>query len=141
MAVNLVDNVRIVFEGYSIILVYGWSDSIVVFYWIKGGGFYKQFVINRVRKISFKDFIEWRYVDSSYNLVDIGSRGCNIDQLIGMWLFGLEWLFNLEKWLRDIVIKFNKEIEVQVKRIKEVFVVVVDIRDDFDEVFEKYFFW
>lgn len=41
MVVNLVDNVRIVFEGYLIIFVYGWSDSIVVFYWIKGGGFYK----------------------------------------------------------------------------------------------------
>lgn len=58
-----------------------------------------------------------------------------------MWLFGLEWLFNLEKWLRDIVIKFNKEMEIEVKCIKENFVVVVDVRDDFDEVFEKYVFW
>lgn len=38
------------------------------------------------------------------------------------------------------MIEFNNEIEVEVKFIKEVFVVVVDSRDDFDEVLEKYFY-
>lgn len=49
-------------------------------------------------------------------------------------------VFKLEEWFREIVIKFNNEIEVEVKFIKEVFVVVVDSRDDFDEVLEKNFY-
>ena len=38
--------------------VHGRSDSTVALHWIKGGGSYKYFVTNRVRKISPKDFIE-----------------------------------------------------------------------------------
>jgi hypothetical protein len=37
--------------------VFGWLDSLVALHWIKGGGTYKQFVSNRVRKINEKDFI------------------------------------------------------------------------------------
>ena len=80
MAANLVDNVRTALEGYPITSVHGWSDSTVALHWIKGGGSYKQFVTNRVRKICSKDFIEWRHVDVNRNPADIGNRGCNADQ-------------------------------------------------------------
>lgn len=76
MAANLVDNVKTL-EGYPIKSVHGWSDSTDILHWIKGGGICKQFVTNRVRKITSKDFIEWRHVDSSHNPADIGSRDCN----------------------------------------------------------------
>ena len=81
MAANLVDNVRTALERYPIKSVHGWSDSTVTLHWIKGGGTYKQFMTNRVRKINSKDFTEWRHVDSSHNPADIGSRGCKADQL------------------------------------------------------------
>ena len=58
MAANLVDNVRTALEGYPITSVHGRSDSTVALHWIKGGGSFKYFVTNRVRKISPKDFIE-----------------------------------------------------------------------------------
>ena len=90
MAANLVDNVRTALEGYPITSVHGWSDSTVALHWIKGGGSYKQFVTNRVHKISSKNFIEWRHVDTNHNPAGIGSRGCNSDQLTGMWLSGPE---------------------------------------------------
>ena len=141
MAANLVDNARTALEGYPITSVHGWSDSTVALHWIKGGGSYKQFVTNRVRKICSKDFIEWRHVDTNCNPADIGSRGCNADQLSSMWLSGPEWLPNPEKWPRDIVTKPNKETEAEAKRTKEVFAVAVDTRDDFDEVLEKHTFW
>ena len=141
MAANLADNVRTALEGYPITSVHGWSDSTVALHWIKGGGSYKQFVANKVHKISSKDFIEWRHVDTRNNQADIGSRGCNTDQLTGMWLSGPEWLPNPEKWPRDIVTKPNKETETEAKRTKENFTVAVDVRDDFDEVLEKHAFW
>ena len=141
MVANLADNVRTALEGYPITSVYGWSDSTVALHWIKGGGSYKQFVANRVHKISSKDFIEWRHIDTNHNPADIGSRGCNADQLTGMWLSGPEWLPNSEKWPRDIVTKPNKETETESKLTKENFAVAVDVRDDFDEVLEKHAFW
>ena len=89
MTANLVDNVRTALEGYPITSVHGWSDSTVALHWIKGGGSYKHFVTNRVRKISSdKDFIEWRHVDTNHNPADIGSRGCKADLLTDMWLSG-----------------------------------------------------
>ena len=131
MAANLVDNVRTALEGYPITSVHGWSDSTVALHWIKGGGSYKHFVTNRVRKIISKDFIEWRHVDTNHNPGDIGSRGCKADQLTDLWLSGPEWLPNPEKWPRDIGTKANKETEAEAKRTREVFAVAVDTRDDF----------
>ena len=97
MAANLVDNVRTALEGYPITSVHGRSDSTVALHWIKGGGSFKYFMTNRVRKISPKDFIEWRHVDTNHNPADIGSRGCNADQLTNMWLSRQERLPNPEK--------------------------------------------
>ena len=134
---NLVDNVRTALEGYPITSVHGRSDSSVALHWIKGGGSYKYLVTNRVRK----DFIEWRHVDTNHNPADIGSRGCNADQLTNMWLSRRERLPILEKWPRDIVTKPNKETETEVKRTKEVLAVAVETRDEFDEVLEKHTFW
>ena len=82
MAANLVDNVRTALEGYPITSVHGSSDSTVALHWIKGGGSYKHFVTNRVRKIISKDFIEWRHVDTNHNPGDIGSRP--VDRLVAV---------------------------------------------------------
>ena len=141
MAANIVVNVRNALSTYPVKAVYGWTDSTVALHWIKGGGSYKQFVGNRVRKINAKDFIQWRHVDSNQNPADIGSRGCKADQLLSVWLPGPRWLSNREEWPREIVTKPNNETEAETKLTKEVFAVAVDSRDDLDEVLEKYSFW
>ena len=64
MAANLVDNVRTALERYPITSEHGRSDSTIALHWIKEGRSYKYFMTNRVRKISPKDFIEWRHVDT-----------------------------------------------------------------------------
>ena len=51
MAVNLVDNVRRALAGFPVASVCCWLDSTVALHWIRGGGEYRQFVANRVRKI------------------------------------------------------------------------------------------
>jgi hypothetical protein len=63
-------------------------DSTIALYWIKGGGTYKQFVANRVRKINEKEFIEWRHVTTDQNQADVGSRGCLGNNLSKIWLNG-----------------------------------------------------
>ena len=37
--------------------------------------------------MSSKDLIEWRHVDTNHGPADIGSRGCNTDQLT-TWMYG-----------------------------------------------------
>ena len=67
MAANLVSNVRDALEGFPLEGVYRWLDSSVAFHWIKGGGDYKQFCSNRVRKIQEKEYIQWRHVSAKEN--------------------------------------------------------------------------
>lgn len=45
----------------------------VALHWIKGGGTYKQLVANRVPKITAKEFMERKHVDSDRNTADLGS--------------------------------------------------------------------
>ena len=141
MAANLVENVRAAIEGYPVNSVHGWIDSTVALHWINGGGTYKQFVANRVRKINAKNCIEWRHVESERNPADIGSRGCKADQLSSVWLSGPEWLSNSEMWPINIVTESSKESDAEAKLIREVFAAAVETRDEFDEMLEKPTFW
>ena len=141
MAANLVENVRAAIEGYPVNSVHGWIDSTVALHWINGGGTYKQFVANRVRKINAKNCIEWRHVESERNPADIGSRGCKADQLSSVWLSGPEWLSNSEMWPINIVTESSEESDAEAKLIREVFAAAVETRDEFDEMLEKHTFW
>ena len=49
------------------------TDISVALYWTIGRGTHKQFMNNRVNKISEKDFINWRHVPTDRNPADIGS--------------------------------------------------------------------
>lgn len=141
MAANLVDNVRTALQGYPIRSVFGWLDSTVALHWIKGGGTYKQFVANRVRKITDKEFIEWRHVDSDRNPADLGSRGCKAHRLSSVWLPGPQWLLNPDNWPVDLVTHPSKETESEAKIIKEVLAAALETKNEFDELLEKHIFW
>ncbi|XP_046846738.1 uncharacterized protein LOC124440389 [Xenia sp. Carnegie-2017] len=97
MATRLMDNVRSVLEGLPVRHCVGWLDSMVALYWINGSGNYKQFVANRVKVIREKNYISWKHVGTKDNPADIGSRGCNGDQLSEKWLEGPKWLPDPEK--------------------------------------------
>ena len=108
---HLVENVRAAIKGYPLNSVHGWIDSTVALHWISGGGTYKQFVANRVRKINAKNFIEWRHVESERNPADIGSRS----------------------WPINIVTESSKESDAEAKLTREVYAAAVETRDEFDE--------
>ena len=49
---------------------------------------------NRVNKMKTKVDIEWKYVRIEMNPADIGSRGCEGNNLHIKWLKGPEWIWN-----------------------------------------------
>ena len=60
----------------------------MVLHWIRGGGQYKQFVENRVRKIQAKPEINLRHVPTEENPADLASRGGDVQHCGGMVLNG-----------------------------------------------------
>ena len=141
MAANLVHNVKSTLVGYPVNSVIGWLDSTVALHWIQGGGSYKQFVANRVRKIKEKDFIEWRYVNTDRNPADIGSRGCKADQLSGEWIQGPEWLTRPELWPTPVETKPSNETEAEARMIKDVLTVALESEDPLNQILQKHQYW
>ena len=144
MTANVVDNVKTTLKGYPVKKVYGWLDSSVALYWIKGENRYKQFVTNRVSKIKGKVFIEWRHVLSELNPSDIGSRGCYCKKLDSLWFNGPRWLQTTNEWPPEIILESSDQSEADAKPIKSVFRMGVEIkeekRDKLDEILEKFQF-
>jgi len=81
MAANLLDNLRQALSRFPVVKEVSWSDSTATLHWIKRAGQYKEFVRNCVAKIREKGNICWRYVGTTQNLSDIGSRGYQGDKL------------------------------------------------------------
>ena len=80
MRAKLVQNVKSALESQTVISVTGWTDGIVVKYWLNVKGNYKEFAGNRVNKIREKEFINWYYILTKENPANIGSSGslfCN----------------------------------------------------------------
>ena len=92
MGRNLVHNVKQALKEFPVGDVYGWLDSTTALHWLKGGGEYKQFIRNRVKKILEKAYIQWRYVNTKENPADLGSRSDKFDESTKLWLKGPEWL-------------------------------------------------
>ena len=141
MATNLVNNVREALEGFPVKEVFGWLDSTVALHWIRGGGEFKQFVGNRVRKIQEKDFIQWRHIPTHENPADLGSRGGKVSDSERLWWYGPEWLKTRENWPADITTKSTKESLEETKPIKEIFNVAIPQPDVFDELLQKCSYW
>ena len=141
MAANLVDNVKEALQGFPVESVYCWLDSSVALHWIKGGGDYKQFVSNRVRKIQEKKYIQWKHVGTKENPADLGSRGGHISNCSDLWWHGPTWLPFPESWPADIVTTPTKESQAEAKIIREVLGVTVKTDDDLDLVMRKYDLW
>ena len=54
-------------EDFHSKMSYCYLDSSVALHWIKGGGDYKQFCSNRVRKIQEKEYLQCRHVSIKEN--------------------------------------------------------------------------
>ena len=141
MAANLIGNVRTAFSGYPVRAVFGWLVSLVALHWIKGGGTYKQFVSNRVRKINEKDFIVWRHVGTAHNPADRGSRGCEVNRLTGEWLNGPVWLADPDQWPASVMTEPSQDSEAEAKKIKEILATAIETEDNLDALLIKHPYW
>ena len=142
MAANLAQNVLDALQGMPVRHIYGWLDSTVALYWIKGKGSYKQFVTNRVKKINEKNFIQWRYVPTNLNPADIASRGGNKESIGQMWSQGPLWLSDHKSWPADIQVNASGESEKEAKAVKEVLTVSIEEeKSSLDKILAKHGFW
>ncbi|XP_068721567.1 uncharacterized protein, partial [Montipora capricornis] len=141
MAVNLLSNVQDALQGFPVTSLHCWLDSSVALYWILGGGDYKQFVANRVRKI--REYVEviWRHVPTEDNPADLASRGGLVSKENQLWWSGPEWLSDPRKWRENLVTAPSKESNQEVKTTKELFALAVNSDDELDELLAKSSYW
>ena len=122
MATNLLMNVREALSHFPITGVHAWLDSTGALHWITGGGQYKQFVTNRVNKITQYPDIQWRHVPTNQNPADIASRG---GQPTELWTSGPEWLADHEKWPPNPVTEPSAQSQAEAKLVREVLAAAV----------------
>ena len=139
MATNLIHNVRRALEGFPVKQSFGWLDSTVALHWLKGGGEYKQFVMNRVRKIQAHPDIIWRYVPTQENPADLGSRGGQVTDN-PLWWKGPRWLTRKAEWPPDLVTSASPETIAEAKATREIFAVAVaaTASDELDVLLDKF---
>jgi hypothetical protein len=109
----------------------------VVLHWIRGGGQYKQFVENRVRKIQAKPEINLRHVPTEENPADLASRGGDV-QHKELWWNGPEWMANPENRPQDIVSQSSAESQAKARVTREIFAGATTNPDQLDLILENY---
>ena len=134
MAVNLLSNVQDALQGFPVTSLHCWLDSSLALYWILGGGDYKQFAANRVRKIREHVEVIWRHVPTEDNPTDLASRGGLVSKENQLWWSGPEWLSDPRKWPENLVTAPSKESNQEVKTKKELFALAVNSDDELDEL-------
>ena len=141
MASNLAHNVREALAGFPVSGVYCWLDSTVALHWIRRSGDYKQFVSNRVRKIQERGQTTWRHVGTKDNPADLASRGGNLGGNQESWLQGPTWLETQENWPKDIITTTSEATLAETKATKTLFGMVIEEKDDLDDLMVKWDFW
>ena len=141
MAVNLLTNVQDALQGFPVTSLHCWLDSSVALHWILGGGDYKQFVANRVRKIREHSNVVWRHVPTQDNPADLASRGGLVTEENQLWWKGPKWLSDPEKWPADLVTVPTAESNAEMKATKELFAMAVKTDDDLDHLLAKHTYW
>ena len=138
MASNMIDNVRRAIERFPVTGTYCWLDSTVALHWICGGGEFRQFLANRVRKIQEHQINGWMHVPTADNPADVGSRGGSVTKS-RLWWNGPKWLSNHELWPPNVLTQEGVESATKAKVIKEVVgVVTVADPDEFDNLLAKH---
>lgn len=120
MAVNSVDKIRHVLDGFPVTSVYCWLDSSVALHWISGNVEYRRFLANRVKKIKEHEINEWGHMPTDHNPADLGSRGGSVTDA-ELWWNGPKWLENRNTWLPNPVTTASEVTEAESKIVREMF--------------------
>ena len=95
------------------------AGSTIALHCINGGGEYRQFVANRVRKIKEHSMNKWRRAPTEDNPADLGNRDGFVKDSESWWS-GPAWLANHDQWPPNLVTKETAESAAEAKIIKEV---------------------
>ena len=68
---------------------------------------------NWVAKISEKNYFNWSYVPTKSNPADLGSKGCQLNKLLGFWCHSPEWLGDSKHWPEQPAITSSEDSEVK----------------------------
>ena len=98
---------------------YAWVDSTTVLYWLANKGTWSQYIRNRVTKIQEFKNCTWRYVPTSMNPSDLGTRRANPGKLNDLWWNGPDWLGEPTKWPESPEIVQTKESSSELIKPKE----------------------
>ena len=141
MATKLLDSAKQALRNHHITGCFSWTDSTVVLHWIREeNGQYKQFVSNRVSKIQEKKYVSWRFVPTTENCADVGSRGCFGDKLPTTWLTGPSWLTQKRLWPENIITTSSPESINESKVIRTVLKSALTSNDSLNNVKAKFNF-
>jgi len=97
-------------------------------HWIKGGGYHKQFVANRVHKIQQHPEVQWHHVSTKDSPADIVE-----------WTG--YWLPKRQKWPTDIETKTTPESQAEAKVIREVLAAAQVQEVNLDTLLGKFTLW
>ena len=89
---KLQNNLKNALKSSPIASLHNWIDSVTVLYWLSDRGEWSTFVRNRVKKIRELTSATWKYVPTTENPSDIGTRGTSPDKLGESWFKGPGWL-------------------------------------------------
>ena len=101
----------------------------------------KHFVKNRADKIREKKEIAWRYVNTTENPADIGSRGMSLAKMGELWWKGPGCLRDSDSWPSDIKIKATVEIEKKARIIKDIMTSTILKSDVMHEILQRCSYW
>jgi hypothetical protein len=138
LAATLASNVTKAIKNFGENETSCWSDSTVALHYINGGGEFRQFVSNRVRKIRDQDYIQWHFVPTKENPADIGSRdGSTVDN--ELWTISPEWLSNPGKCPAPATIEASSGANAESKVTKRIRTTAITRDDDrMDELLEAH---
>ena len=90
---KLENNVSRALDSFPVTAYHNWVDSITVLCWLANRGEWTTFVRKRVKIIGeFTESGTWRYVPTTENPSDLGTRGSESNKLKEFWLKGPSWL-------------------------------------------------
>lgn len=94
MLAKLQNGVSKALTSFPITGYHNWVDSVTVLYWLTNRGEWSTFVRNRVKKIVELTDSSWKYVPTSENPSDLGTRGAAPDKLTQLWFKGPSWIYD-----------------------------------------------
>ncbi|GFW56406.1 integrase catalytic domain-containing protein [Trichonephila clavipes] len=115
-----------------------WTDSTTILCWIQRDQNWGTFVRNRVREIcSLTSPVVWRHIPGIFNITDVVSRGCSVEQLLQQrWWEGPVWLHESEvNWPK---FEDNPDEGLINSEMRKTFVITLAKTDDSDWYY-KYF--